>query len=94
MVQEVVKADPGYFILSPVENEEGTAVEALRTPVVAWALERDTYQPYPIGLGGLDVETPIVLRPDGKVDRLGQETFPSIAEWLADLQKQFPRGKN
>lgn len=94
MVQQVVEANPGYFVLTPVENEEGTALEALQTPVVAWALERDTYQPYPITLNGIDILTPCILRPDGKVDRLDQETFASIAEWLQDVEKRFPRGWN
>jgi hypothetical protein len=91
MVKEVIKADPGYFTLIPVDNEAGNKFEALHMPIVAWALERDTLQPYPITLAGLDVDTPSILRPDGKVERLGQQTFSSVVEWLDDLQLIFKR---
>lgn len=93
-VQQVIPATPGYFALTPVSNEAETAFDALRSPIVAWALERDTFQPYPISLDGIDVDTPSILRPDGKVDRLGGESFSSVDEWLVDLQKQFPRNRN
>jgi len=93
MLQEVIPATPGYFVLAPVHKEAGE-VEALLTPVVAWALERDTFQPYPISLDGLDVDAPAILRPDGKVDRLGRESFSCIADWLVDMQLHFPKYRN
>ncbi len=77
----VVPAAPGYFVV----YRDGDVIS--KDAVVAWGIDRDSYQPYPITLYGVQIDSPCILHPDGRVDRLGLESYESIELWMADRQR-------
>jgi hypothetical protein len=93
---QVIPAFPGFSVLSPVfdpDKPEGL-IDVSLDPILGWALDRDSLQPYPITLCGVDFDaTPSVLKPDGSIDRLGLESYENIDQWKADLAHCY-RGRN
>jgi hypothetical protein len=85
---QVIPAAPGYFVISPVYDSDKTQVfiDHMADPVIGWAIDRDSLQPYPITLNGVEENTPSILKPDGSIDRLGMESYASLANWIADLK--------
>lgn len=77
----VVPAAPGYSVV----YRDGDVIS--KDAVVAWGIERDSYQPYPITLYGVQLDSPCILHPDGRVDRLGLDSYESIELWMADRQR-------
>lgn len=90
--KHVVHATPGYFVISPIVDS-GRVTRVFHAPVIAWAIEPETYQPYPITLDGIVEDDPVVLQPDGSVESLGRTSFSSIAEWLIDVQDSINKKK-
>lgn len=89
----VTASPPGYYVLSPCEDEHGHICEASRDPVIAWALS-ETGCSYPVTLeNGLDQKgNPDFLCPDGLV-RSCSQSWPDLADWLDD-QKAKVRHDN
>lgn len=85
---QVIPAAPGYYVISPVYDADKTdaLIDHMADPVIGWAIDRDSLQPYPITLSGVQENTPDVLKPDGSIDRLGLESYDSIDQWRADLR--------
>lgn len=88
---QAVPAVPGHFVISPVCDIDKPHLinDYCLDEVLAWALDRDSLQPYPITLDGLDDNTPSILRPNGKIHRLGMESYDSISQWMADLNRRM-----
>lgn len=84
---------PGYYVLSPREDEHGHICEAYRDPVIAWALS-ETGCSYPVTLDdGLDQKgDPPFLCPDGLV-RSYSQSWPDLAAWLDDQKAKVRHGK-
>lgn len=85
---QTIPAAPGYFVITHVcdVDETDKVIEYALDEIIGWALDRDTLQPYPITLYGVDDNAPAILKPSGKIDRLGMESYDSIAQWLKDLR--------
>ena len=85
---QVIPAAPGYFVISPVFDTDKTDVfiDHMADPIIGWAVDRESFQPYPITLNGVDENTPSILKPDGSIDRLGMESYDSLDKWIADLR--------
>jgi hypothetical protein len=93
---QVIPAFPGFSVLSPVfdSDKPEVLIDVSLDPILGWALDRDSLQPYPITLYGVDFDaTPSVLKPDGSIDRLGMESYDNIDQWKADLA-YCSRGRN
>jgi hypothetical protein len=77
-----VKADAGYFFLELCRDNDGE-VHAYFYPVLLWALESETYFPYPVTQGGVKIVDIVVMRPDGMVT-VGFDDiyYDSLSEWL------------
>lgn len=78
---KVTPAVPGYFVISLMCNEDASQVEIFKNPVIAWALEHESFQPYPITIEGIDDDRPAILQPDGSVECPGFGSFTSINQW-------------
>lgn len=77
-----VKADAGYFFLELYQDSKDVP-ELFFHPVIAWALESQTYCPYPVTLHGVQTENIHLLRPDGIVSSpLNGGYCDSVEEWL------------
>ena len=90
--KHVVHATPGYFVISPIVDAS-RITRVFQAPVIAWAIEPESYQPYPITLDGIVEDDPVVLQPNGSVESLGRTSYASIAEWLVDVQDAINRKK-
>lgn len=93
---QVIPAFPGFSVLSPVfdSDKPEVLIDVSLDPILGWALDRDSLQPYPVTLGGVHVDaTPSVLKPDGSIDRLGAEAYDNIDQWKADMGHGY-RGRN
>lgn len=88
MPMQALPAAPGFFVISPVFDPDKTdkLIDIHMQEVIGWALDRDSLQPYPITLEGVDEDMPSILKPSGKIDRLGLESYDSIVQWIADLR--------
>jgi hypothetical protein len=79
---EIIKAEPNYFSLEicPSENDK---TEVNFSPILSWAIERDTLFPYPITLSGLKASELFILHPNGAVvEPMNQNYFAGIGHWL------------
>lgn len=81
-----ISANPGFYVLTEIGDDNGYPVEADKAPVVAWALEEDSLAAYPVTLEGVQTDNDYVLYPDGAVERPGIDGFRSVTEWLAAQQ--------
>lgn len=88
---KIIHADKDFFVLGFVSDDSGYPIEAIKYPVVAWALEDGTLAPYPITLEGVQTENCYILQPDGTVERPMIGSFASVEEWLADQQAVHSR---
>ncbi|WP_295994049.1 hypothetical protein [Rugamonas sp.] len=86
-VAKIIDALPDYYVLS-AGDDDGALVLTGQEPILAWALDREFYIPYPITQGGMQVDAP-VLRPDQTVAIGGAAYWLSVAEWLADKQEEL-----
>ncbi|MFZ6673954.1 hypothetical protein [Undibacterium sp. Xuan67W] len=77
-----IKADIGYFYLE-LYKESSSVPELFFHPIIAWALESQTYCPYPVTLSGVQTENISILRPDGIVSMpISGGYCDSVEEWL------------
>jgi hypothetical protein len=83
-VADIIPAQPDYFVLTLGSEDTPRVVQA---PVIAWALERGSFQPYPITLAGIDTSMPYILQPAGTVERCGTQTYRSVRDWYDDKTK-------
>jgi hypothetical protein len=80
-----IKADVGYFVLE-LYKEPDEVPEVFFHPVYAWAIEGETFAPYPITNAGIQVENLQILRPDGIVySGFEDGQYDSLDEWLAGM---------
>lgn len=97
-IAQYLPSSPGYFALEL--TFEGEKPVAYRKAIVAWALEADTFAPYPITLEGLIVENVAILRPDGAVDMPCNAFYDDLQEWLEEAHAEHvaerarPAGNN
>ncbi|MET3134759.1 hypothetical protein AAKU55_005061 [Oxalobacteraceae bacterium GrIS 1.11] len=77
-----IPANPGFYVLEMLHDESGHPSEAIKCPVLAWALEGNILAPYPVTSEGVQFDTPYVLQPDGTVERVFDSWFPSLDEWM------------
>lgn len=82
----VFAAQPGFFVLE-VMYDDGDELEPITHPVLFWAIESQTYAPYPITLDGVKTENTYILQPDGSVERPGIDGYPDVHSWLAHQKK-------
>ena len=92
-LSDVIPAESGYFVVTSGPNKELTGYEALRTHVLAWALEKGTFQPYPVTLDGIAQGAFSILLPNGAVECIGRDegqslTYHTLSQWL-EAEKQF-----
>jgi len=72
---------PGYSFITVSDDLAFVFV----APVMFWALEVDTYAPYPVTMDGVQVSNVRILTPCGKViDRLG-DIYLNFAGFLKDI---------
>ena len=88
----VIPAAPGFYVLSPCfecEDDDGAACEALREPVVGWAVDAAgfTSPVTPIEVLNSDHDDPAILYPDGTVWSFDRN-WKSESEWLAWINEQ------
>lgn len=80
-----IAAHPGYFVLEPY-SKNGKVVDVFFHPIYAWAIEAQTFAPYPIINFGVQIEKLYILRPDGII-HMGFEDgqYDSVDEWLIGI---------
>lgn len=86
-LSDVIQAQPGYWVVEAYLTSAGTVCESLRTPVIAWALERGSFQPYPITVDGIQQGNISILLPSGSVKCIRRDsgesiTYSSHGKWL------------
>jgi hypothetical protein len=81
-----IPAQPGFYMLGVLGDGDGFPFEVIQYPVVAWALETESFAPYPVTLEGVQFDNVAILQPDGVVEIPCVGGYPSVAEWLADQQ--------
>jgi hypothetical protein len=88
----VTASPPGYYVVTPCEDEHGHVCEASRDPVIAWALS-ETGCSYPVTLDyGLEQKgDPAILCPDGQVRSFGID-WENLADWLDDKKAKVRHG--
>jgi hypothetical protein len=82
-INERHKADAGYFVLVIVPASGGLPADVELHAVLHWGYEKNDQIsiPYPITLGGVVVENPHILRPDGAVEQAEGVDFASLDEF-------------
>ena len=77
-----IKADAGYFFLEFLDVE-GDKPKLYFIPILAWAIESETFFPYPITSYGLKFVNVAYLHPNGVViEPVEQCYFPNVQTWL------------
>jgi hypothetical protein len=79
---QCIAALPGYFVLSAVEGGSGQPEHVHKEPIVAWAIEEESYVPYPITYDGVDTKNSPVLRPDGSVAIACSAQWLDVDDWM------------
>lgn len=92
----LIPAAPGFYVLTPCyikTDALGLPRDALREPVVAWALTeiRTTTPVTPHGVLA-DYEEPAILYPDGGV-RSHDRRWESVTTWLKEQKAMVQHGK-
>lgn len=82
-----IQANPGYFILTALGDENGYPSEVYKTPILAWALEGELFAPYPITLEGTQTDNCYILAPHGIVERAFLDSFLSEDDFLKSKQE-------
>ena len=78
-----VSANPSFFVLNPILDEFGTTIEADRLPALAWGIDANDYQPYPIVKGKVYLrESPFLIEPNGTIERLMMDRYWNYEDWL------------
>ena len=64
---EIIKAEPGWSIVSPWESEERTVERLEHLPVIAWQLDSDgeDVEVLPITVEGLEMDADVFRTPEG-----------------------------
>lgn len=91
--REIKAAAPGYFVLAALVDDNGAPSEALKSPVMFWAIEAECLVPYPMTLEGVQTDNAYILQPDGSVERPWIDGYANIDDWLAGQQAEHARGK-
>jgi len=80
-----IKADTGYFFLE-FSGLEGNKPELHFIPILAWAIESETFFPFPITSYGLKFVNVVYLHPSGVViEPIKQSYFDDVNAWLEQL---------
>ncbi len=82
-------ANPGFFVVHALCDDNGYPGEVDQTPVVAWAFEVGSLAPYPVTLDGLRTDSVYILQPHGAVSRAEKDSWPSVADWLKSQQDEY-----
>lgn len=90
-----IPAQPGWFVISLLSDETGFPVAVDQESIVAWAFEEgdECSIPYPVTMGGVRTDDPVIVNPAGSVDSVGHDTAPTLACWLADAQEAHRTAK-
>jgi hypothetical protein len=77
-----IKADAGYFFLELL-SVDGDKPKLYFIPILAWAIEGETFFPYPITSYGLKFVNVAYRNPNGVViEPVEQSYFPDVHSWL------------
>jgi hypothetical protein len=85
-IVKTIPAFPGFHVLELRHDQDG-GIEPVLRPIVAWALEDEIFAPYPVTLEGVKTDA-YILQPDGRVEKVCDCDYPSVAEWLKGQQEQ------
>jgi hypothetical protein len=80
MLDPVIPAQPGFELLRVWLGENGL-VEVIADSVIAWRV--NAYGVTPITVHGFD-EDSAIKQPTGRVERLEENTWDNVEEWLKD----------
>lgn len=97
----IIKADPGWYLLEPVEGDQCDVVDLCPEPIIAWAvvsktdLDGDRYfNTDPVTLeGGPPDDDPIIQAPDGRISAPNVCQFESQKKAIEHLNEQRQRIK-
>ncbi len=80
-----IKADAGYFFLELL-GAENDKPELYFIPIQAWAIESETFFPFPITSYGIKFVNVVYLHPSGVViEPVKQSYFDDVNTWLEQL---------
>ena len=82
-------AEPGYYVLAVVPASDDVPADVELHAVLHWGYEKEDQVsiPYPITLGGVNVEGPHILRPDGAIERAEGSDYASLEAFRQALGK-------
>lgn len=84
-----IPANPGFFVMQTLSDDNGYPAEFYKNPVVAWAFGVDCLVPCPVTLDGVAAGDAFILEPGGSVERPNIDGFPSVDAWLKSQQLDY-----
>lgn len=85
-VKHIIPAQPGFFLLYPVTDENNDIGDVAKEHVIAWAVD-DIGAIYPVTPSEIvDHGNPFILTPSGTVDSYGEQ-WDDLDGWLVDQKK-------
>jgi hypothetical protein len=88
-IVQIIRADPGHYVLGALVDDNGYPVETCKYPVLALGFEKDSTLPYPITWEGAQTENVYILQPDGTVERPWIDGFLNVGDWLKAQQQEY-----
>jgi len=83
----LIPANPGFFLLEPVENSNGTIVEIVLIPIIAWQLG-DQGEIYPISMiQRIDDADQAIKDCNGVVHSPFGDVYDSVEDWIDEKNK-------
>lgn len=85
---QILPAQPGFWVLETLPDENGAPYALHRHAVVGWGLDRDFLLAFPITIEGPQDSRPI-LRPDGLIEVAFGGFHHSEVELLIELKQEW-----
>ncbi len=84
-----IPAQPGFFVIEVLCEDDGRPVATDSRAVIAWAMEDSLLIPYPVTLYGVQTEACFILQPDGTVERPNIDWFQHVGDWMKDQCEKY-----
>lgn len=101
-MMNIIPASPGWFVLTPIHGDaDDETISFAHEPVVAWVVETTVFDDFSRYFSvdavcpTINDEADVLLRPDGRVEFLGDQTFENeedaLREWICreNVQKHL-----
>lgn len=105
-MMNIVPACPGWFVLMPVYGDANETLSFAHEPVIAWVVATTVFEDFSkyfevnAVCPTISNEADVLLRPDGRVEFLGDQTFDNeedaLREWICreNIQKTLKQSSN